>query len=140
MEEPIIISPETKYISIEGPVGSGKTSLAKKMANHLDGKLILEQPETNPFLESFYKDPRSNALPTELSFLFQRSKLLDDINQDDLFTSISKDYTVIAESGIKTSADIKMYNKLGIFNFLIGESILRSNDYSTFIKNILNNG
>ena len=73
MEESIIINPETKYIAIEGPVGSGKTSLAKKLAEHLDGKLILEQPETNPFLENFYKDPRSNALPTELSFLFLRS-------------------------------------------------------------------
>ena len=89
MEESIIINPETKYIAIEGPVGSGKTSLAKKLAEHLDGKLILEQPETNPFLENFYKDPRSNALPTELSFLFQRSKLLDDINQEDLFSSMS---------------------------------------------------
>ena len=89
MEESIIINPETKYIAIEGPVGSGKTSLAKKLAEHLDGKLILEQPETNPFLENFYKDPRSNALPTELSFLFQRSKLLDDINQEDIFSSMS---------------------------------------------------
>jgi len=61
-------------------------------------------------------------------------------NSADLFRSISKDYTVIAESGIKSSADIKMYNDLGIFNFLIGESILRSNDYSTFIKKLLNHG
>ena len=61
-------------------------------------------------------------------------------NSADLFRSISKDYTVIAESGIKSSADIKMYNDLGIFNFLIGESILRSNNYSTFIKKLLNHG
>ncbi len=61
-------------------------------------------------------------------------------NSANLFTSVSKDYTVIAESGIKSSADIKMYNDIGIFNFLIGESILRSNDYSTFIKKLLNHG
>ena len=67
--------------------------------------------------------------------------LKTDINNSaDLFRRISKDYTVIAESGIKSSADIKMYNDLGIFNFLIGESILRSNDYSTFIKKLLNHG
>ena len=67
--------------------------------------------------------------------------LKTDINNSaDLFRNISKDYTVIAESGIKSSADIKMYNDLGIFNFLIGESILRSNDYSTFIKKLLNHG
>ncbi len=67
--------------------------------------------------------------------------LKTDINNSaSLFRNISKDYTVIAESGIKSSADIKMYNDLGIFNFLIGESILRSNDYSTFIKKLLNHG
>ena len=67
--------------------------------------------------------------------------LTTDVNNSvNLFTSVSKDYSVIAESGIKSSSDIKMYNELGIFNFLIGESILRSNDYTTFIKKLLNNG
>ena len=67
--------------------------------------------------------------------------LKTDLNNSlSLFTSISKDYTVIAESGIKTSDDISMYNDLGIFNFLIGESILRSKDYATFIKKLLNHG
>ena len=67
--------------------------------------------------------------------------LKTDLNNSlSLYTSISKDYTVIAESGIKTSDDISMYNDLGIFNFLIGESILRSKDYATFIKKLLNYG
>lgn len=67
--------------------------------------------------------------------------LKTDVNNSaNLFTSISKDFTVIAESGIKSSSDIDMYNELGIFNFLIGESILKSNDYSVFIKTLLNNG
>ena len=67
--------------------------------------------------------------------------LKTDINNTvNLFTSISKEFTIIAESGIKTSSDIEMYNKLGIFNFLIGESILRSNDYAVAIKKLLNNG
>ena len=61
-------------------------------------------------------------------------------NSTNLFTSITNDFTVIAESGIKSLSDIQMYNELGIFNFLIGESILKSNDYSTFIKKLLNNG
>ena len=47
---------------------------------------------------------------------------------------------MIAESGIKSLSDIEMYNELGIFNFLIGESILRSNNYDTYIKKLLNNG
>ena len=67
--------------------------------------------------------------------------LKTDVNNSaNLFTSISKDFTVIAESGIKSSSDITMYNELGIFNFLIGESILKSDDYSVFIKTLLNNG
>lgn len=61
-------------------------------------------------------------------------------NSANLFKNISKDYTVIAESGISSSDDIKMYNDLGIFSFLIGEAILRSNDYNAFIKNLLSNG
>ncbi len=61
-------------------------------------------------------------------------------NSVKLFKNISKDYTVIAESGIKTFKDIQMYNDLGIFSFLIGESILRSNNYKNFIKNLLGNG
>jgi len=64
----------------------------------------------------------------------------DVMNSANLFTSITKDFTVIAESGIKSLSDIEMYNGLGIFNFLVGESILRSNDYTTFIKKLLNNG
>jgi indole-3-glycerol phosphate synthase len=59
--------------------------------------------------------------------------------QKELFVYL-KDYNVIAESGIKPVEDINMYNDLGIFNFLIGESILRSKDYATFIKMLLNNG
>ena len=67
--------------------------------------------------------------------------LKTDVNNSaNLFTSISKDFTVIAESGIKSSSDIAMYNELGIFNFLIGESILRSDDYSQFIKTLVHNG
>ena len=64
----------------------------------------------------------------------------DIMNSANLFTNITKDFTVIAESGIKSLSDIEMYNELGIFNFLIGESILRSNNYSTYIKKLLNNG
>ena len=64
----------------------------------------------------------------------------DVINSLNLFKNISKDYTVIAESGIKSTSEIKMYNDFGIFNFLIGESILRSDHYDIFIKKLLKNG
>jgi deoxyguanosine kinase len=108
---------ESKFIAIEGPVGSGKTSLAKKLADYVDGKLILEQPEENPFLLNFYTDPRSNALPTELSFLFQRSKLLEQVNQEELFSSITVtdflfDKDVIFSEMNLTMEELELFNKV----------------------------
>ncbi len=82
------ISPETarKFIVIEGPIGVGKSSLAKKMAHTLDSPTLLEKPAENPFLERFYKSPKRYALPTQLFFLFQRVRQLSDLKQEDLFS------------------------------------------------------
>lgn len=60
------------YIVIEGPIGAGKTSLARRLAERLDAETVFEQPEQNAFLGRFYQDPQRWALPTQLSFLFQR--------------------------------------------------------------------
>ncbi len=79
---------QPRYIVIEGPVGSGKTSLAERLAKSLNGETILEKPEENPFLERFYRNPRQAALPAQLFFLFQRARLLDEIRQRDLFSSV----------------------------------------------------
>lgn len=75
-----------KYIVIEGPIGVGKSSLAKKLANTFASSLLLERPAENPFLERFYKTPKRFALPTQLFFLFQRVRQLADIKQEDMFT------------------------------------------------------
>ena len=72
---------------IEGPIGVGKTSLAKRLAQSFSGEIILERPELNPFLERFYRAPRQYALPTQLSFLFQRSQMLKGIRQTDMFST-----------------------------------------------------
>lgn len=61
-----------QHIVVEGPIGVGKTSLARRLAQHLDADLVLEQPETNPFLGRFYRNPQHYALQTQLFFLFQR--------------------------------------------------------------------
>jgi len=74
-----------RYIVIEGPIGVGKTSLARKLAFDLGGDLLLEQAETNPFLASFYKNPRQYALSTQLHFLLQRAQQVQDFRQADLF-------------------------------------------------------
>ncbi len=74
-----------RYIVVEGPIGAGKTSLAREIANHLAADLLLEQPEDNPFLSRFYDDMSRFALPTQLTFLFQRADQLRHLAQLDLF-------------------------------------------------------
>ena len=74
-----------KYIVVEGPIGAGKTSLARQLADHLDADMLLEQPEDNPFLPRFYDDMQRFALPTQLTFLFQRVDQLRHLMQVDMF-------------------------------------------------------
>ena len=74
-----------RYIVIEGPIGVGKTSLAKKMAFDFDSELLLEKAEDNPFLARFYKNPSQYALSTQLHFLLQRAQQVQDFRQADLF-------------------------------------------------------
>ena len=64
------------YIVIEGPIGVGKTTLARRLAERFGSDLLLEGAEENPFLDRFYHDPRSVALQTQLFFLFQRAQHL----------------------------------------------------------------
>ncbi len=77
-----------RLIVVEGPIGVGKTSLARRLARSFGSELILEQADENPFLERFYRNPRSAALQTQLFFLFQRARQLEDIRQHDLFDSV----------------------------------------------------
>ncbi len=79
-----------KYIAIEGNIGSGKTSLAKMIAEDFNAKLILERFEDNSFLPKFYKDPARYAFPLELSFLADRfQQLKEDLLSHDLFKSFT---------------------------------------------------
>jgi deoxyguanosine kinase len=74
-----------RYIAVEGPIGAGKTSLAKQLAHHLGGETMLEHPEDNPFLPRFYEDMVRYALPAQLTFLFQRVDQLRGVGQLDMF-------------------------------------------------------
>ncbi len=76
---------DPRFIVVEGPIGVGKTSLVQRLGSMLGGELILEQPERNPFLERFYRNPRSGALPAQLYFLFQRAQQLAALKQGDMF-------------------------------------------------------
>ena len=79
---------ERRHIVIEGPIGVGKTSLARRLAASLDGELMLEEAQANPFLERFYRDPRAAALPAQLFFLFQRVRQIEQLHQPGLFNAL----------------------------------------------------
>lgn len=76
------------FIVVEGPIGVGKTSLAKRLAETFGTELLLEGAEANPFLERFYANPRQAALPTQLFFLFQRARQIQELRQGDIFQKI----------------------------------------------------
>ena len=73
------------YVVVEGPIGVGKTSLAQRLADVLGSGTLLEQPMENPFLERFYSSPKQFALPTQLFFLFQRARQIEELKQGEMF-------------------------------------------------------
>jgi len=94
MENILNLNSEIKYIAIEGVIGVGKTSLAKKIKERLNAEIILEQFEANPFLENFYSDRKRYAFQTQMFFLINRYKQQQELNQENLFTEyIICDYT-----------------------------------------------
>ena len=84
----LVRSDGPRYIVVEGPIGVGKTSLAKRLAESFASELILEKAEENPFLERFYRHRRQSALPTQLFFLFQRARQIEQIRQSDMFSPV----------------------------------------------------
>jgi len=79
---------ELRYLVVEGPIGVGKTSLAKRLAETLSSELILERAEENPFLERSYRNRRYAALPTQLFFLLQRARQIEQLRQSDMFSPV----------------------------------------------------
>lgn len=82
--------PDVKYIAIEGVIGAGKTSLARKIKDRLNAELLLEQFDANPFLEKFYSDRNRYAFQTQMFFLINRFKQQEELSQENLF----RDYIV----------------------------------------------
>lgn len=83
------------YIVVEGPIGVGKTTLTRKLAASFGGETLMEAPEENPFLPRFYENPKPNALSTQLFFLLQRVRQVQDLHQRDMFrTTTVADYMI----------------------------------------------
>ncbi len=86
-DPPVVPTPH-RYVVIEGPIGVGKTSLVRRLGRSFGSELVLEQDAENPFLERFYRNPRAVAFQTQLHFLFQRARQLQDLRQADLFEKV----------------------------------------------------
>ena len=108
---------ESRYIAVEGPIGVGKTALARRLADSLSAELVLEEVEENPFLERFYRDGRSAALPAQMFFLFARARQVEAMRQSDLFaTTRISDYLftrdrLFAELNLDTE-ELKLYDQI----------------------------
>lgn len=128
-------SSELQYIAVEGVIGVGKTSLLNRLQERLNARLILEQFETNPFLERFYKDRRRYAYQTQMFFLVNRYKQQQDLNQETLFTHyMLSDYTfekdrIFAYLNLDTE-ELKLYEAL----FPLLERNIRKPDLVVFLQ------
>jgi len=83
-----VVQTSHRYVVVEGPIGVGKTSLARRLAKSFGSELVLEQGDENPFLERFYRNPRAAAFQTQLYFLFQRARQIQELRQADLFERV----------------------------------------------------
>ncbi len=106
-----------RYIAVEGPIGAGKTSLARRLAESLSADLVLEEVAENPFLERFYRDGQSAALPAQMFFLFARARQMEGLRQSDMFSTVKvSDYlfakdNLFAEMNL-TADELTLYQQV----------------------------
>lgn len=113
-------------IAVEGPIGVGKTELAKMLSKTFNARLILEPYEDNPFLEKFYKQPQRYAFQTQIYFLFERYRLMEQFKQQDLFHKVTISDFIYEKDRIfayinLTDPELVLYEK--IWNLVIKEPV-----------------
>ena len=115
-----------KYIVVEGPIGVGKTNLARRLAESFAAELLLEEPQQNPFLARFYENPRAHALSTQLYFLLQRARQIHGLRQSDMFSRVRvADYLMdkdqlFAELNLEPD-ELTLYQQ--VYSQLVGETL-----------------
>ena len=115
-----------KYMVVEGPIGVGKTTLARRLADRFAAELLLEEPEENPFLARYYENPRAHALSTQLYFLLQRIRQTHGLRQSDLFSRVRvADYLMekdrlFAEMTLEPD-ELALYHQ--VYAQVVGESL-----------------
>ena len=137
------------YIVVEGPIGVGKTTLAKRLAKSYNTELMLELPTENPFLPRFYSDPKTVALPTQLFFLFQRAKQIESLRQKDMFRPIQVSDFLIEKDKLFASVTLdsdelnlyqQVYNRLTIDNHSPDLVIYLQAPIETLLQRIMTRG
>jgi deoxyguanosine kinase len=106
-----------RYIAVEGPIGVGKTSLAHKLAAHLDAGLLLENADDNPFLPRFYEDRHRHALAAQLFFLLSRAEQVRVLSQGQLFSPITISDFILGKDPLfarlnLAEAEFRLYQQL----------------------------
>ena len=137
------------YIVVEGPIGVGKTTLAKRLAKSFNTELMLELATENPFLPRFYSDPKTVALPTQLFFLFQRAKQIASFRQKDMFRPIQVSDFLIEKDKLFASVILdsdelnlyqQVYNQLTIDNYAPDLVIYLQAPIETLMRRIMIRG
>ncbi len=124
-----------KYFAVEGVIGAGKTTLATKLSHWYGAHLVLEEFESNPFLEDFYNDPRRYAFQTQIFFLLSRFRQQEQLRQYDLFQNrIISDYMfqkdrIFALTNLN-SAEMKLYDGLA----RVMEQQIAIPDFAIYLK------
>lgn len=126
---------ELRYIAIEGVIGAGKTSLARKLSEKLGAAFIPEEFEINPFLEKFYEDRKRFAFQTQMFFLINRFKQQQQLNQENLFTQFTVSDYIFQKDRIfaylnLTGEELKLYESI----FPLLERDLRKPDLVVFLQ------
>ena len=106
-----------KFIAVEGPIGAGKTTLTKLLADSFNYDTFLEKPAENPFLPDFYTNPSQAALATQLCFLFQRVKQIQELKQEDIFSpnkvsDFLLDKDKLFAKATLSSEELKLYEQI----------------------------